>query len=254
MTTAPTWQAPTSGQPPLADHINQLLGAHTASIVYNGVQTDGHTTSAGTTVSTNGLWLAQSFVTAVGQTSIGHISFSLTTTTTTGSLLSPTTLTINTNNAGAPSTTVLITVPVTAEYAYNASGGGVSTTRINFPVPVSGLTPSTTYWIVVAAAGNVSNNYTIHQSNQVSGASTSPDGITWTAQAYGFTYTVRDQTVAGIPMETWEDNGARWTVALYDTSSRITQYHEYTAGQTAAGYIQSDRTISYSTWLPTSIA
>lgn len=252
MATAPTWQAPTSGQPPLAHHVNQALGAHTTTVIYNGTQTAGQTTSGGTTVSTNGTWLAQSFTTAVGQTAIGHISLSLTTTTTSGSLLTPTAVSIRTNNAGAPSATVLISVPVTAEYA-NLASGGVSTTRINFPTPLTGLTASTTYWIVVTAAGNASHSYTVHQSNQVSGASTSPDGVAWTAQAYGFTYTVRDQTVGGLPMETWEDAGARWTVTSYDSFSQLSGYHEYTAGQTTAGYLQSDRTITYPSWLLTNI-
>lgn len=252
MSTAPPWEAPTTGQAPRASHVNQLLGAHACTVIYNGVQTDGHTTSGGTTVSTNGTWLAQSFTTAVGQTTIGHLNISLTTATTTGSLLAPTTLSVNINNAGAPSATSLITVPVTAEYA-NVASGGVNTTRINFPTPLSGLTASTTYWIVVAAAGNVSNSYTIHQSNQASGASTSPDGVTWTAQTYGFTYAVRDATVNGTPMQTWEDNGARWTNSSYDASQRLSAYHEYTAGQTSSGYVQSGRTITYNTWLPTSI-
>ena len=254
MATAPVWQAPTTGQPPLASHINQGLGAHACSVYYGGTQTDGQTTSGGTTVSTNGLWLAQSFTTAVGQTAIGHVTISLTTTTTSGSLLVPTTVTINTNNAGAPSTTVLVSAACTAEYAFNGSGGGVNTNRLNFPTPITGLTPSSTYWIVVAAAGNVSNSYTIHQSNQVTGASTSPNGTTWTAQAYGFTFTVRDASVAGAVMGTYEDTGARWTVTNYNSSNRISTYYEYTVGQTTSGYIQSSRGLNYTTWLPTSIA
>jgi hypothetical protein len=253
MSTAPTWQAPTSGQPPLASHVNQLLGAHACNVIYNGTQTSGQLTSGGTTVSTNGLWLAQSFTTAAAQTTIGHLSLSLTTTTTSGASLAPTTVSIQANNAGAPSNTPLVSVTIPAEYA-NIGSGGVTTTRINIPTYVTGLTPSSTYWIVVAAAGNVSNSYTVHQSNQVSGASTSTNGTTWTAQAYGFTYAVRDNTVSGVPLGTLEDAGARWTFALYDASQRVTAYYEYTAGQTTSGYLSSNRTYVYSGWLPTIIS
>lgn len=254
MSTAPTWQAPTSGQAPLANHVNQLLGAHACVVNYGGVQTDGQTTSGASTTSTNGLWLAQSFTTSASQTTLGHISLSLTTTTTTGASLAPTTVSIRANNAGAPAATDLVAVTCTAEYAYNGSGGGVTTSRSNFPLPLTGMTPSTTYWIVVAAAGNVSNSYTLQRSTQTSGASTSANGTTWTAQAYGFTFTVRDASVSGTPQGTYEDDGARWTVTNYNSSQRISSYYEYTAGQTTSGYMQSSRGFTYNTWLPTNIA
>lgn len=246
MATAPTWQAAVAGQPPRAAHVDQLLGPHATTVLYLGNQTDGQTTSGGTTVATNGLYLAQQITTAAGQTAIGSVSLALTSTTTSGASLAPATVSLYANSAGAPTGSPLISVTYTAEYAYQASGGGTSTTRIRIPMPVTGLTASTTYWLVVAAAGTPSNNYVWHQSNQTSGASTSPDGATWTAQAYGLMYTVNDQTASGQPRTTWSDGGARWSMYTYNAAGLITAYYEYTAGQTASGYVQSSRAFTYS--------
>lgn len=244
MVTAPTWQAPTTLQPPLAAQVNQLLGPHGLVVIYQGTQTAAQTTNSGTTVSTNGTWLAQSFATSASQTSIGSVSLTLTTTTTTGSLLSPTTVSIYANSGGAPTGSPLVSTTFTTEYS-NKSSLGTSTNFVGVPVPVSSVTPSTTYWIVVGSAGNASNSFVWHQSNQTSGASTSPDGVTWTAQTYGFTYTVMDLSVSPPLKSTWEDGGARWTWFVYDGTQKLTHYHEYTVGQTTAGYLQSDRAITY---------
>lgn len=244
MVTAPTWQAPTTLQPPLAAQVNQLLGPHTFQVIYQGVQTAAQSTSGGTTVSTNGTWLAQSFTTAVGQTTIGSVAITLTTTTTSGSLLPPTTVSIYANSGGAPTGSPLVSATITAEYSNNSSGG-TTTNFIGIPLPTT-VTASTTYWIVVQAAGNASNSFTWHQSNQTSGASTSPNGTAWTAQTYGFTYTVMDQSIVLPLKSTWEDGGARWTWYVYNSSQVLTHYHEFTAGQTTAGYLQSDRAITYS--------
>ena len=245
MVTAPTWQAATAGQTPRAGHINELLGPHTSYVLYNGTQTAGQTTNGATTTSTNGLYLAQSFTTAVGQTAVGLITASLTTTTSSGTLLSPTVVSLHADNAGAPAASALVSTTLTAEFAFNASGA-VNTTRIGIPLPVTGLTASTTYWIVASAAGNVSNNFTWFRSNQVSGASTSTNGTTWTAQSYGFTFTVRDQgQTSPLVKSSWEDGGARWTFVVYNATNGVSVYYEYTAGQTTSGYIQSVRNLSY---------
>jgi hypothetical protein len=247
MATAPTWQAPVPGQPPLANHVNQLLGPHATTVLYLGNQTAGQTTSTAGTVATNGTWLAQSFTTAAGQTVIGSVSLALTTTVSGGgAALAPTSVALYANAGGAPSGTPLISVAYTAEYAYQASGGGVATTRVRIPMPISGLTASTTYWLVVAAAGTAGSSYVWNKSDQTSGASTSPNGTTWTSQSYGLLFTVNDQTAAGAIRTTWADGGARWTMCTYNASEQISAYYEYTAGQTTAGYVQSCRSFTYS--------
>lgn len=248
MTGTPTWQAATSGSAPLAAHVNQLLGTHFSQELYAAVQTDGHTTAGAGSTSTNGLWLAQAFTTAGGQTTVGYVIVNITDNTGSGTNLSPMTLSIYANSAGAPTGSALASTTVTAEYISQAPSPAI------VPIPVTGLTASTQYWLVVPAVGNGSFNYQWNKSNQVSGASTSTNGSTWTAQAYGFRYQIFDQSASGRLTSTWEDSGARWTAATYTGNGTLSTLAEYTAGQTAAGYLQSVRSLSYSSGLVTGVS
>lgn len=236
----PIWQAATAGQQPRAAHVNQLLGTHTHRFIYTGVQTSAQTTTGTGSVTTNGTWLAQSFTTAAGQTAIGYVIAYITSGgASSGSQLGPTTLSLYANSGGAPSGSALASVTLTAEYVSGAP------TLVTFPLPVSGLAAATTYWLVLASAGNATYSYQWLKSNQTSGASTSPDGITWTAQTYGLVYEVYDQTVVNPLVASWEDSGARWVWVAHNTSGELTTIAEYTAGQTAAGYNQTFRNLSY---------
>lgn len=241
----PNWQAATSAQPPLAAHINQLLGTHLIVPLYTGVQTAAVTTNGATTTNSNSLYMAQSFTTAVGQTTVGYVSIPLSTTTTTGSSLGTISVGLYANSAGAPTGSALVSTTVTAEYS-NFLTSGTTTVYIFVPLPVTGLSASTTYWIVTGAVGTVTNFYAWRRSASASGASTSPDGVTWTAQAYGLQYQVFDRTASGSKLFTWEDSGVRWTYTSYNSNSSMNTYSEYTVGQTATGYLQSNRSFTYS--------
>jgi len=240
----PNWQTASTGSPPKADHVNQFLGSHVSQDLYNGVSIASVTTNGTASTSTYLTYLAQSF-TMVG-TTVGLVRAPIETTVSTGgSGLTPTTLSLYANSAGAPSGSPIVSTAVTAEYAYLTTANGAVNTRTYYPLPATGLTNGATYWLVLAAAGDPVNNYTWYQSASVSGASTSPDGITWTPQAYGFRYTVFDQTPSGQLFSVWEDGGKRWTFYVYNANTRtMASYSEYTVGQ--AGYIQSYRTFSYS--------
>lgn len=250
MTGVPTWQGATSGQPPLAGHINQLLGTHPATVLYAATQTAAQSTAGATSTNTNGTWLAQSFTTAVGQTAIGHIIVPIRTATTNAALLAPTTVSLYANSGGAPTGSPLVSTTITVEYATTA----VLNSPVIYPLPITGLTASTTYWLVTPAAGGSSDHYNWYRSNQVSGASTSTNGTTWTAQAYGFQYRIFDQSALGLVTSTWEDSGVRWTATTYNATEQVATYAEYTSGQTATGYTQSNRTYTYSSGVLTSIA
>lgn len=243
MSTIPSWLGATTGQQPAAGQINQFLGTHNAQYLYAATQTASQTTNAGATTSTNNLWLAQSFSTAGGQTAIGYVIVPVTTTTASGANLSTTTLSLYANTAGAPSGAALVSTTLTAEYA-NLASGGTATSRLIYPLPVTGLTASTTYWLVLHSTAST-GSYTWERSTQVSGASTSPTGVTWTAQGYGFIYQVFDQTVSGLLTSVWEDSGARWTARTYNANGTIASLAEYTAAQ-GSGYVQGYRALSYS--------
>jgi hypothetical protein len=235
-----TWLAATTGQPPLAQQVNQLLVTHPFQNIYTGTQTASATGGSGNS-NTNGLWLAQSFTTAGGQTAIGYglIQVFPSPSTSSSTKLGPTTVSIYTNSAGAPGVP-LVTATLTTEYS------NVTPLDTIVPLPVTGLTAATTYWIVISAAGNSSFSYTWNKSSAVTGASTSPNGSAWTAQAYGFRYQIFDQSLIQPLAATWEDSGARWTAYYYNSNGTITQFGEYTSGQTTLGYTQSIRSLSYS--------
>ena len=240
-----TWLAATTGQPPLAQQINQLLTTHTIQNLYTGTLKASVTTTGGTTTSTNGLWLAQSFTTAVGQTTVGYCLIQVfpSPSTSDSTKLGPTTVSLYTNVAGQPGVPI-VTAGLSAEYS------NVGPLDLLVPIPATGLTASTQYWIVVSAAGNVSFSYVWNRSTSASGASTSPNGTAWTSQAYGFKYQIFDQSIVQPLAATWEDGGQRWTVNIrLTTNGSISQYAEYTAGQTTPGYTQSFRTFSYSNGL-----
>ena len=252
MVTSPTWQAATSGQAANAGHVNQMLSGHTATVLYTGVQAVAQNTAGATTTSSNGLYLAQSFVTAAGQTTIGYVQMPLTGNSANGSNLGTITVSLYNNGSGSPIGLPIVTTTVTAEYTY-AITGGATTTFVTIPLPASGLTPGTTYWIVTTPAGGATYSYTWHRSNQTSGASTSSNGTTWTAQTYGLQYRVFDRSVTGPQVATWEDGGARWTTTTWTAAQQIATFAEYTAGQTPAGYLQAYRAFAYTNGALTSI-
>ena len=248
MTGTPIWQAATTGQPPLAAHVNQFLGTHAVTNLYMGVQTASQTTAGTGGVSTNGLWIAQQFTTGAAQTALGYIGIQLSGPATTGANLGPLTVGIYANSAGAPTGVALISQVYTIEYVSAGPAYPI------LPLPVSALTPSTTYWIVSQPAGNVTYNYTWGKSNQTSGASTSTNGTTWSAQTYGLLFQVFDQTISGLLTCTWEDSGVRYTWIAYNANNLPSSYAEYTAGQTIPGYLQSFRNFTYSNGLLTGVS
>lgn len=234
----PVWQSPTTGQPTLAAHVNQFLTIHPSQLLYAATRTSSQTTAGVGNVSTNNTWLAQSFTTGASQTAVGYVTLQLGASTSSGSLLPPTTVSIYTNSAGAPGT-ALVSTTVTAEFAFQGP------LNLPIPVPVTGLSVSTQYWIVVKSSTVGTGNYSLNKSNQVSGASTSPNGTAWTAQAFGFLYQVFDQTASGTLTFNYSDSGARWVWYSYNTNGSFHNIAEFTAGQTTAGYLQSFRTAIY---------
>jgi hypothetical protein len=249
----PTWQAPTSGSVALAAHGSQLLGTHGFQSLYTATQRAAVVTNGATVTTTASTFLAESFTTAVGQTTIGYVTVPVTASTSTGTTTSTTTLGVFANSAGAPTGSAISSTTLTAEYAWNAAGSGSQNVLVTYPLPTTGLSASTQYWLVLGSTSST-GNYSWFRSAAASGASTSPDGTTWTAQAYGFRYAVFDQTVSGPLVSTWEDSGARWTVTTYRTNGEINTFAEYTAGQTASGYLQGFRTLSYTTNALTGVA
>ena len=254
MSVVPTWQGATSGVAGAAAQVNQFLASHTSQYLYAGSQTTSVVTSGAAATSTNGLWIAQSFTTAVGQTAIGYIQGPISTTTTSGASLAPTTLSLYASSGVAPTGSPLVSTTLTAEYAYLSTANGNTNTFTIYPLPITGLTQSTTYWLVLQSTASV-GAFTWFRSAATSGASTSTNGTTWTAQTYGLRYSTFDQTASGNMTCTWEDAGSRWTASTYNsTTGALATYAEYTVSQGSAQYVQGYRTLSYSSGLLTKVA
>lgn len=234
MGTTPTWQGATAGQPALAAQVNQFLGAHNSTFLYAATQKVAQSTAGSGGVNSNSLYIAQSFTSASGQTQVGRVVLTLAVT----ASPSPLTVGLYANSGGAPTGSALVSAAVPKEFLT----GSPATLSIPLPATISALTQ---YWIVTTAVGDVSNFYTWSKSNQVTGASTSANGTTWAAQAYGLLYQVYDQTASGNLTHTYDDSGARWSLLAYNGSNQITQLAEYSVAQ-SSGYIESNRTLTYS--------
>lgn len=237
----PSWLAATSGQQTQAGQVNQFLGTHSISFLYAATQIGAQTTLGAGSTNTNGLYLAQTFTTGGSAVNVGRLVIDLSSTLNPA----PATLSIQANSGGAPSGTPLVSVAIPKEYV-------AATHIVTIPAPCA-LSASTQYWIVVNAVGDASNFYSWFKTNQVSGASTSANGSTWTTQAYGFYYAYFDQSVIAPIRHTWEDSGARWTAWSY-SSDKLSVYQEYTVAQGTGQYVYSSRSLSYSGTDLTSIA
>lgn len=241
--TTPTWLAATSGSPAKAGQVNQFLVAHQAQYVYAGAEQSSQGTAGSGGVNSNSLWIAQKFTAAAGQTTTGYVVLKLAVTG------SPAAWTISLqadNGSGAPSGTPLVTTQIPKELV----SAGSSVTVL---LPAAGLTAGAVYWVVAQAVGDSSDFFTWDKSNQTSGASTSPNGTTWTAQSYGLLFQVWDGTVTGALAGMFEDAGARWTLFSY-ASGLLSGVAEWTAGQTPAGYAWSSRSLTYSSGFLTGVA
>lgn len=230
----PTWVGASTGSQPLAAQVNQFLGSHQIQYIYAGIVQNSSITLGSGGVNSNGLYIAQSFTTGsaynLGRVVMGFAAM-------TGSPTATTTISIQTNSGSAPSGTALVS---TVSPAQRLNNGSFST-----PLPCS-LAAATTYWIVMTAAGDASNYVTWLKTTAVSGASTSVNGTSWTAQAYGLYFSCFDQTAAPPVGHTWEDGGARWTtLSIPQATGALTGIKEYTAAQTAGDYVYSDRTLTY---------
>jgi len=239
----PDWQAPSAGYPALAGQVNQFLGAHQVQYLYTGTLQATEAAAGGTFTSSNGLWIAQSFTTGSAQTAVGYVVVAAAAEGTPA----PLAVSLQASAAGAPSGTPLVTAMLPAEFLSGTFA------YVTVPLPAA-VTASTGYWIVAAATGDASDNYSLRQSDQVSGTSTSPGGLAWTAQAYGLLYAVYDQSPGGPLAATWEDSGARWTAPAYGSGGQLAGLNEYTAGQAPGSCAASSRTLTWTSGLLTGVA
>ena len=245
----PAYLAAAVTYPGRPGQINQFLVSHTTDMVYAGTLKSSQTTGSAVYTSTNGAYIAQQFTTASNQTAIGQVWIQISTVggSPTSATITPLSVSIYSNSGGVPQGSAIATTTFNEQYVYSAPFW------LQVPFNVTGLGASTSYQIVVAAAGNSSHYYTWQHSNQVTGGSTSPDGVNWTSQAYGMMYQIYDQTSNGALQYLFSDNGARWTQFTYDTLGRISTITENTVAQDGSDFL-SVRTLSYTNGLLTVVS
>lgn len=241
MVNTPVWLAATSLATGQAGQVNQFHGTHSSVWVYSGAALiSQQATGSSTYQPSYTQYYAQQFTTGVSQTTVGYVTLQASTV---GG--SPTTATINplvvslyANSGGAPTGSALATGSITEPQVYSSGFW------VQVPVYATGLSGSTEYWLVITEVGTATAYYALQESNQVAGALTSPDGVTWTAAAYGLMYQIFDTTSSGQLTQIIDDGGARTTNLTY-TSGKLTGITEYVAGQSGATF-QSTRTLTYS--------
>jgi hypothetical protein len=231
----PAYLAATSGQQANAGQINQFLGTHSCQYIYTGTSFSSQTTVGSSSIFSYQVYAAQSFIPAANQT-LGRVTLYIAM----DASPPPWTISIQTSSGAAPSGTVLASTVVPAEATSHTPG------FVSIPLPCS-LTASTQYWIVSNLVGTSTNNFKWLTSNQASGASASPDGVTWTAQSYGLLYNCYSNSPVVQPLvHAYEDSGARWSTYTFNSVAQPTSIQEWTQGQTTTGYLYSSRTLSYS--------
>lgn len=228
----PNYIGATATQPPLANQVNQFLGTHAITYLYTGVALGSSTLGSGT-VATNGLYIAQTFTPGSNQTP-GRFVLTLSVT----GAPAPLTLSIQTDNSGAPSGTALVTTLVPPNYLTGTA------TATSIPLPCT-LTSGTAYWIVANAVGDASNFYAFTKSTAASGVSTSTNGTTWTTQTYGITYVRYDQSPVPPLLHTWNDSGVRWSAFTANANNTPATLDEYTVAQGTNQYVYSARSFTY---------
>lgn len=213
----PNWSAASAGGTANAGQINQFLGTHNITFVYQGSSISSSLTAAGGGIGTNGQTIAQSFSSG-SNTSMSRVEINVANVGTG----SDTTVAISTAATGG---TILVSTVLPVDFLTNA---GVT---ISVPLPCT-LTASTTYYIQLQSSGTSSNHCLWNKSTSASGAY-----VSGSSQSYGFIYNVFSGYTGSLS-GTWEDSGARWVSTAY-TSSQITSLYEYT------GSMRSVRTLAY---------
>lgn len=247
MTQIPTWVAASAGSNSAGGHVNQFLGAHNSQIIYTGAAGSAQTTGSGLFQSTYGTWLSQQIATLAGQTTLGYVQVQVAAVggSPTAELIPALSVGLYSDVNGLPGQ-VIASASVASSYVYSQPFW------VTVPLAATGLTPSSTYHLVVAAAGTASHYYAWQQSNQTSGAATGSDGVNWGLGGFGFMYQLYQQGAGGQPQFLWDDSGQRWAQLTYNSLGLLTGIAEATTSQ-AGGVFSSTRSLTYTNGLLTGV-
>lgn len=237
----PTWRAASVGQRGDSGLITQFLGGHGASWVYANpgpIQSQQGTGSAVYQSLQSG-YVSQAITTGASQTAIGLVALQLSTVggSAITATISPLTVSLYAASSGLPVGDPLASVQLAETYVYAGAFW------LTVPLLATGLSPSSIYCLVATGAGTSSAYYAWQRSNQASGVATSPDGSTWTPQAYGLMYQVYGPGGSGQVQSIVSDGGARITNLAW-SGTTLTGITEFTIAQDGTT-LTSNRTLTY---------
>lgn len=253
MTGIPTYAAAVVGQPGGAGSVNQFLVPHDAEFTYaSAAVSSSQTTGIAKYDTTQGQYLSQTFTTGASQTAISEVWLQVSTVggNALTNSITPLTVGIYADSAGEPTGSALGSASL-VETAVYASGFWVI-----IPLPVSGLTASTTYHLVVSPAGTSSAYYVWQRNNQAGGGSISTDFVIWTDQTFGYMYKIFDQTATpgSLLQYVVEDGGLRWIQYTYNAQNLVSSITEYTVDQTGTSSVSYTRNLTYTNGLLTGVS
>lgn len=238
----PVWLGASAGYTALSGQVNQNLVIHNSVWTYSGsVLAAAQTTGKATYITSASQYLAQSFTTGATQTTIGAVGLQISTVggSPITATIAPLVVGLYASAGGLPTGAPIATATIVEQSVYAAP--------FWVPVPlVATVTPLTVYQLVVSPAGSATAYYAWQESNQPAGATTAPDGVTWTQQSYGFMYQVYDNTgTTGPVLSMIDDGGARYIQFTYGAGGMPTALTEYVQTQNGVGQTQT-RVLTYS--------
>lgn len=237
----PTWEGASAGFAAQPGQVNQFLTGHNSVWVYSGSVVQASAIIGNSVyVTTASQYLTQDFTTGSAQTAISQVLIQVSTVggSPITATITPLVVSLYASSAGLPTGSALASATLTEQSVYSAP--------FWVPLPlVATVTPSTTYQIVVSAAGTGTAYYVWQESNTGSGAATSPDNVNWTQQAYGFMFQVYDNTGTTGPLLSMVDDGGTRTAQFTYTGGQVATISEFAQTQNGAGQTQT-RTFTYS--------
>ncbi len=253
----PNFHAPIVGSTFTVGDITQFLGSHTASLLNQGASQTSYIvagTSTQNTYAGGAQWLAQPFLTAGAQTTITRIELALSG----AGTFADTTLELRTDSGGVPSSTVLFSCNIPADFF--AAGAKY----ISIPCNITGLTATTKYHIVLDGTASSSNydTWSTAATSINAGLKSSTGSSGWTTVSTTFLFNVFSGT-SGVIRNTIEDSPAagppaRWTGYDYANTTRVVSTGALptnstrdgnsgvTVERTVCGALRSVRTLAYS--------
>lgn len=219
----PSWSPAITGAPASAGQVDQFLGTHGISYIYQGASIGG-ITSATATQNVNPTTpfvdqkftmsgtVIQRFLLRCGITGSG----------------APLVVGLYTDNAGNPNT-LLASVSLPTEWVGANS-------LISWPLQMTGLTNgSILHWAFsspAATSGNFPVLTTGASAGFVARTATVFPGGTWTPLATSVDISWYNAAVTGRIVNTWEDSGLRVTGVNFTAAGVVAQVYEWTSGAT----------------------